>query len=591
MKHKTKQVALRVGYVAVTVLLVLTVLSLVYRVETNYALRWNPIATVVLAGFLAVLLFCEKRFGYFAWLKRAVKGRIDLFKELLAQGKKGKFYLHLFTVLVTAATVLLLGGLMMLGYYSNASLILAFFATVLAVLLQLTDRIVLGKGLAPASLFLMVALLVGTMMCYVMPPAIFVTWDDETHFRRAYDLVFILNDERSEAVADFFTYKGFPKDSFINDPASFVEDTLQGSETAVRVQPQMSNPYSAFGYTPLMATLALLTLLGADLVKIAVLCRLANLFAFAFIVYAGIRKLKRGATIFSAVCLLPCVLFLASTHNYDFWLTAWFAYAFATLFAALQRTDRKLTPSDLWRVLLAFFLGCGPKAIYCAMLLPLLFIGKDRFENPAHAKKFRIWTVALIGFITATLVVPGLVAPDLYTDTRGGEDVSVGGQISFILSNPLRYADILFKFLSEYCSFYQMNTYTAWYGYLGNAHVAFGSFSAFMLLFCAFTDRKPDDGYEKMQTIRWITIFAFFAQLILIATSLYTGFTPVGLGTVNGCQYRYIFPLLIPFCFFLSPKKLSCEIQPRFVAAFVYGGLALNLFASFYNVYLTRFIG
>ena len=35
-------------------------------------------------------------------------------------------------------------------------------------------------------------------------------------------------------------------------------------------------------------------------------------------------------------------------------------------------------------------------------------------------------------------------------------------------------------------------------------------------------------------------------SLVLVATALYVSFTPVGLATVNGCQTRYVIPVLVP---------------------------------------------
>ena len=37
-----------------------------------------------------------------------------------------------------------------------------------------------------------------------------------------------------------------------------------------------------------------------------------------------------------------------------------------------------------------------------------------------------------------------------------------------------------------------------------------------------------------------------FASIFLVALALYVSFTPVGLNWVNGCQTRYLEPLLFP---------------------------------------------
>ena len=224
------------------------------------------------------------------------------------------------------------------------------------------------------------------------------------------------------------------------------------------------------------------------------------------------------------------------------------------------------------------------------MILPLLFIPNEKLGGKEQAKSFRKWMVILIGIIVATLVVPGLLVSDVYTDNRGGADVSSGGQISYILSNPFRYAHVLLRFLSDFCSFSQFNTWSGYFAYLGNPHVAFGSFSCLLLVFCTFTDRSNEGAlYTKMQGIRWATLATAFVQLVLIVTALYVGFTPVGSETINGVSYRYIFPLLGPICFFLAPARLRCEINAKLQSALVYGGLAVTVLFAFFNSYIGRF--
>lgn len=595
MREKVVHVIKRIGYIAVTILLLIALMASFYREETAYALRWNPIATIVFAVLAIVLALTEKKFGYYSWIWQGIRNWISSAREIKKEEKAWKFFLHLSSAAVTLVTVLMIGSFIWFEIFLRATIILSFAATFVSVALQLTDRIILGRGAEFAKLFLVIALLAGLMFSYTEPPALYVSWDDCVHFDCVLDWVHIFDQEMTYAESQIFTYRGhpgLPGYMYTEQPHTYLQEILQGSNVAVSNTSDIRGLYSSIGYSPMILVVGLLSLLGSDIIKFLVLSRLANVLVYSFIIYRGIRKLKRGAMIFSVVCLLPTAFFLACTHNYDFWLTAWFAYSFATLFAALQRTDRKLCPSDLWRVLLGLFLACGPKALYCAMIFPLLFIGKDNYENPAHAKRFRIWTLLTVGVILVTLVAPALGNPDIYTDHRFANNghISTGEQISFILSNPFEYAKMLLSFLLDYLSFYMMNTHSVFYLFLGLSHTIFGTAITFLLLYCVFTDRTKDDGYEKMQKLRWFTIFFCFAQIALVATSMYVGVTPVGQETIDGCQFRYLFPLMLPFCFFLTPKKIYCEISPKFQAVVVYGGLALVLLGSYFNAYLTQFL-
>ena len=46
--------------------------------------------------------------------------------------------------------------------------------------------------------------------------------------------------------------------------------------------------------------------------------------------------------------------------------------------------------------------------------------------------------------------------------------------------------------------------------------------------------------------MRVLWMFVLFGTACLVATSMYIAFTPVGMGTINGCQPRYMLPLFFP---------------------------------------------
>lgn len=556
---------------------------------TPVPLVWNIAATVVLAAMLLLLLVLEKKLGYYAWVRSTVCGEIAHIRSLWSDRKCVRAVFYAVAQGFTVLFLLAVGVFILFGLYTKATIYATFGCALAALALQLIRLCFLSERVEPAKLFLTITILVGIVLIYAMPPVIFVSWDDQIHYWQAYEVPNLFDSEMTLAESRLYVHHLHEIDAFAKDPETFVYSLVQGDNIVVEHEPYMPNPYTALGYIPMILAIGLLSLSNADMVTLMVLCRLANLLAYAFIVYFGIRKLKSGAYIFSAVCLLPTALFLASTCNYDFWLTAWVAYGFSTLLSVLQIPDRKFTVAEMVKILLAFFLACGPKAIYFFLLTPLLFLKRDRFETSLHAKRFRMWTLITMGLIVLFLLIPMFVLPGGYTDTRGGADVDSGGQIAFILYNPFQYAWILLRFLGGYCSLVSLNTNSCFMAYLGGPHQFFGTVAGFLLLYCTFTDRREDDGYGTMTRMRWTTLLACLGQVVLVATSLYVGYTPVGLDTINGCQYRYLFPILLPFLFFLVPKGIRCRINQRFQGLFVYAGLALNVMFTFFTVYLSTF--
>jgi len=561
-----------------------------YEMPSVTELRVSLPAVILLGATLALLLIVERKFGYFAFVTSPIRAARTTTKELIAAKKRARLLLHLSAWSITILYVLAVLCFVALGVYTKIAFLVALIGAILAIALQLANRIAADKTREIPKLFLTVTVLAGLLLCFSMPTHLGVAWDDETHFRRTYNMVNQFSDEMSVAEHQLLHVK-YDVNEYSDDPLSAVLAIEQWDSVPIEDSPWMFNLYGSLGYLPMAVATGVATLLEFDIATMMVACRLANLLTYALVIYFGIRKLRSGAMILSAVSLLPSALFLACSLNYDFWVTAWLIFSFGSFLSVMQQTDRCFRTKDIVAILSGLLLCCAPKAIYCVLFLPLLFLPKKRFESRRASRSFRVALVLAVLLVAATVAIPILFSPDKYTDVRGGTEVSTGGQIGYIFSNPLEYTKTLLGFMGEYVSFFMMSMYSCFFGYLGNAHLFFSTVAGFLLLYTTFTDRREDDGYARMQSTRWLTLLTCFAQVALIATSLYISFTPVGLETINGCQYRYLFPILVPFCFFLAPSGIKNEINRRFQYGFVFGGLAVSVLGSFLSVYLLRFIG
>ena len=114
------------------------------------------------------------------------------------------------------------------------------------------------------------------------------------------------------------------------------------------------------------------------------------------------------------------------------------------------------------------------------------------------------------------------------------------------------YAHILLKYLfGTYLTFINATDYSAKLAYLGNdlsASIAF----LVLIVFTAFTDKGKVDRNLNNWKNRIFSIVLFLITIVLVVTSLYISFTPVGLDTINGCQARYILPMLFPLMIFIG---------------------------------------
>ncbi len=547
-------------------------------------------AIIVFFAVLLILLIIEPKFGYYKAIKQKIADEVNYTREL-ARGKRSKLLLHLGAMIFTLVLIAFIMLMITINCYTSASLLLSFVFCVLAVGLTLADRISSGKGCGQVKLFLVVAVLVGIMMCYTAPPASATTWDDGTHFRHSYNMANLYQGEESFSLYKLYGLYGWGK--YTPDPTHFTRIMVAESAVELDFPSDTVNAYTAISYLPMASVISVISLLGADLIKILVLCRFATLAVFAYVCYMGIRKLKGGVLVFSSILLLPGVLFFGCSISYDSWMVAWFVYAFATVFSVFQDPERKFTTAELVKILIALFVACAPKSPYCVMLLPLLFISKNKFQSPKSSKNFKICTVLVLLLILAIMIIPGIFVYDLYSDPGGGSNVSSMGQIMYILSHPIRFIKLLSTHLLDYLSFSIFADHGIAYGYLNGTNEGYTHiFTVAMLIigFCMFNDRKTEDISRQSKWFQPFLYLASFATVVLIATIMYLAFNDVGSNVINGCQYRYTFPLLAPILFCMRPRRIYSEIPEKTVLSLVYGGLAFNLLFGYAYVYLHLFL-
>lgn len=556
-------------------------------------LKFNPISFACFALILILSALLERKLGFFSFISSKVKNEISRIKELKASDNR-HFAVHLSSLISTLVLTVSVVVLVMLARFTKVTIAAVFVIGTVAVILQLIDKIRFEHGTTNAArLFLTVALLVGVTFCYTSPVTTHASWDDEAHFSNSYMAAVMGNNDQSLAEAKLFSYQ-YSVEDYLSNPNHFIRLMAEESEIHTEYEHSFGNVYTHISYLPMILVIALSKLLSADMIKILVLCKFANMLAFAFIAYTGIKKLKSGALIFSAVCLLPCVLFLSCSIGYDFWLIGWMVYCFAYIISLIQQPDRKITPVDCAKILLAFFVGCSAKALYCVLMLPLMFINKEKFQKPSHAKIFRLLTVLTVILIIAILVLPGIFSFNFYADSRGGEDIDPIAQFIYVISHPVEFAHTLFMHISDLCSLKRFNIYSATYGYLdghnGSNQLLYGTVALIILLYCIIVDRKEDDNYEcsLMQKTRWITHITCFLQVVVICGAMYAAFNNVGSTSLYGTQFRYLFPMLAPFAFFLTPKRVRCSTSLQSSYAFIFGGITLNLLVGYLTTYLWK---
>lgn len=435
--------------------------------------------------------------------------------------------------------------------------------------------------------FVVPAILFGSFIAFAPPADTGISWDDQIHYERSLSLSYVAYSEFSDADLTLFDPNvdvgGFPGKSLVGGgnhlwSESEVEkyhDSINkmNAEGDLYVCDRFGTAsgasiasYTAIGYLPAAMGLWLGRLMHLPFSLVFELGRWANLIAYCLITFFAIRLIPTKKILLCAIALLPTNLFLAASYSYDPWLTSFLFLAVALVVREICSPDTILRKRTRFALLLVFFMGLGPKAVYFPLIGLLFLLPKSKFVSLRERRHFIISVVVLGCVVVSSFLLPFVAsAGGATTDVRGGADVSSSAQVGFILSNPVGYISTLMSFLAnDYLTIAGSNGYALFFAYLGQAQAIAPWLSGLpivLLLAVALTDVDSlSMRFARIPQAAWVA-FLFFVTVCLIATALYVSFTPVGLGTINGCQHRYLLPLLFPLFAFCLNFRMENNIN------------------------------
>ncbi|MBR1571643.1 MAG: DUF2142 domain-containing protein [Lachnospiraceae bacterium] len=271
--------------------------------------------------------------------------------------------------------------------------------------------------------------------------------------------------------------------------------------------------------------------------------RIVQLVTYALCGYFGIKRLHSGKMIFTTIFFYPVSIFLASHYSYDYWVTGFIMLGMAYFVGICQEQEESVKYSDTIIMCLAMAIGCMPKKIYVPVLLFPLLIATRKIKD----KKWIYYgiCIAALVLVFATFFMESTSQISNGGDVRGGSAVNPSEQLAGMIANPIGYAGILINFMIGYLnpSVTKVGTFFAYF------HTGVGyTLIVLILAIVTLTDKDECDRGAYPVLARLYSVPFFFGEIALMATALYMAFTPVGSLEINGCQGRYMIPLLYPLC-------------------------------------------
>ena len=543
---------------------------------------------------LVMTLLWAAVLGFMAWqhtwerIRKTLKGAAE---GLKAGKKTAVWYILLFPAMIGACVGL--GALLMPGMagkeMTGPAAVLFGMAG-----LNLAAAVTFRKTLRtqPEYHFLLLCMSIGILFCCYTPHTGLNSWDEEYHYDQA--LISSYVDEQrvtpqdklpNSREWDAFDLSGGGLDA-IHDRQDSLYQAGAGSANSAYVQiPSIPEAFNGAG-------LYLGRVLGLRYYQILVLGRMTGLLAYALAGFFAIRKLKSGKMIAAVVMLIPTSMFLTGTYNYDIYVTGFILLGLSYYAAQWQSREQKLTLSDTVIMVGALAFGCLAKMIYFPVILIPAFMPRDKFRSSREHWLFLGSLAAAVGAVILSYAIPTLIHTGGVVgggDLRGGETVNAGEQIRFILNNPGRYLEILWKYMrDQWLNLRTVNmllTNIAYYGLTTHEHLYL-----VLMMVAAFTDKNEyDDGLVHKPLAHAGALILTFGTLLMAATSMYIQFTPVGLDTINGAQYRYMIPLIFPFLMFIGSGKVKNRMDRAWYNGLVLGAAGFAGFAAVFNGFAGKY--
>ena len=443
---------------------------------------------------------------------------------------------------------------------------------------------------------LLCIILIGSFISFALPPITGWSWDDQIHYDHALGLSYLGRSsyDSSDEILVHVPWSVPSIPELGTEQMKDAELSVASSYGSTAADYKISNGFvspvdqsslavmSTVGYIPSAIGLWTARLLHLARPLQFILGRFFNLISYAVLCAWAIRVCPRKKTLVAAISLLPTSVYIAAQYSYDAMVTSWLLFAVCFLLKELYQPEKRLGVGAGFILFLSFTFGLAPKAIYFPLLGLMLLMPDGKFKDHRSCRNFKILVTAFALVMILSFTLPMLFSTSAQAgDARGGSDVSAIGQIIFILQHPIQFLGVLWRFIIQYISPVVSDQYSILLAYLGMVTSRFAWLATCPLIILVACVASGDTPNKRMFS-RGKALFVLFLVLVtvaLVATALYVSFTPVGHWTVNGCQPRYLIPLIFPALYFsriLLAGDFKVEsLKPGVASAFLMSFICL----------------
>jgi uncharacterized membrane protein len=419
----------------------------------------------------------------------------------------------------------------------------------------------------PEKVFLIIGLVFGIAFIFITPP--FQVPDEASHY---YKSLYLSDGHFIPEQNGYFSGVIIPENAF-QLSSKFIkvgantENNIKPSNLTSLIDDPLNNNDKIFccmsslliiNYSPipyLASTFFIIIgkLLNCSPIVLMYLGRLANLLLYICIVFYAIKNTPIQKWVFLLLALMPMTLYEAASLSADSFTIAISILTIAIFFKIAFDPRKKIVNNMDISILLILAMLIGlSKQIYLLFLLLFFLIPSHKFKT----KKNRIKSFIFI-FLPVILITYlwSLFSSGFYVPISG---ISILGQISFILSNPILFLQIFLNSLVNYYIWYLVS-FVGYFGWLSTPLPVTLVYLYIIFLILASLMDEQKDTLNIMVTLKqkFISLAIFIITLISIYVLEYITWTSVGNNIIEGVQGRYFIPIAPLFLFLFYNNKIK----------------------------------
>ena len=459
----------------------------------------------------------------------------------------------------------------------------------------------------PETVFLIIGLIYGLGFLVVNPPLLGVDNEGE-HFDKAvylsegYVIPKILNHHAGYYVpegaynleVEFYTLRNMEEKIKIDDIFLLLYQPLKEySKVFTDNNPIPPIPFTSVSFVavityspiPYLAS-AFAMIIGKILnfspIILMYIGRLANLLVWIFFIYLAIRITPIHKWVLLMLSLMPMTILLGASLSADsFTIAISFLVIAVFLHYSFNNNKKEIELKDMGILFVLILLLALSKQTYFFLIFLFFLIPVNKFGT--MKKMVIVFSILFLSTFEISIIW-NMAVSQFYLPGYPG--VSIPGQTSFILSNPINFVntlvntiltkDILSSIITSFVGDFGNNLYS-WLIVL---------LYLFMLTLTSLLDKKNIIINYKQKIIAIITFITIF---VFICISMYLTATPVGQNSIRAVVGRYFIPIA-PLLFLLFyNNKIKFDIKKGFnliIISFIIVSLTIAIYLLIKNFYI-----